>query len=484
MKLLLEFLKRAGVLALLLSAGAGCSDVEAVRFDCAEKDRVGGAAGACVGVPATAECGVDACTEGVSCSNTIDVHDDGELKAAIASATAGTCIALAPGAYGPASLPGGVSLLGKSAADVAVEGVTLNGGEGAVVRGLTIRSGGLKINGATGAQITSVLVDGSGIEGVHIGPASEAAIVASTIRGASRYGVKIADGADVTLEASIVEASQGPGIWAGCTGECAACTAPPKLSVKNSIVRENHVGGIALFTTWADLENIDILRTKAGDTWHADAGGGGLSVMSCSNLVATGLRIHDSASYGVLIEASSANMSSESAPDGDIDIRRNLMGVWVQNVEAPQSVVLARALLDENRAVGVGTSGATRGFVFRRSTVQNTISHAVVAESDGNPIENTMVGDGFVWRDGSSVTMESVHFKKNARVSVLIHGPAEGSIDNVQLSGGDEKKGLFIQNVSNKDAKPTVGGGSPPLSTSKMETFAVPTAPERLETSL
>ncbi|NUQ71998.1 MAG: right-handed parallel beta-helix repeat-containing protein [Polyangiaceae bacterium] len=484
MKLLLKLMKRVGVLTFLVGAGAGCSEVEAARFDCAEGDRVGGAEGVCVGVPATAVCGVDTCTEGILCADIIEVRDDGELNTAIAGATSGACIALAPGTYGPASLPAGVSLVGKSAADVAVLGVTLNGGDGAVVRGLTIQSGGLKINGATGAQINSVLIDGSGVEGVHVAPASEAKIVASTIRGSNRYGVKIGDGADVTIEASIIETSQGPGIWAGCSGACTDCTAPPKLSVTGSIVRENHVGGIALFTTWADLKNVDVLRTKSGDTWHAEAGGGGLSVMSCSNLVARGLRIHDSASYGVLIEASSTNMSSESAPDGDIDIRRNLMGVWVQNVEAPQSVVLTRALLDGNKAVGVGTSGATKGFVFRRSVVQNTVMHAVVAESDGNPIEDTMVGDGFVWRDESSVTIESVNFINNARVSILIDGPAEGSIKNVHLSGGDEKKGPFIQKVSNKDAKPAVDGETPPLSTSKKETFAVPNAPPRIDTNL
>jgi hypothetical protein len=484
MKLEHEFLKRAGVLAVLLGVGAGCSDVEAVRFDCPEADRVGGAEGACVGVGTAAVCGVDRCTEGIACVTTVDAKDDGELKAAIAGASAGTCIALGPGAYGVASLPGGVSLLGKSAADVAVEGVTLNAGEGAFVRGLTIRSGGLNINGATGAQIISVFIEGSAVEGINVAPGSKAKITASTIRTSSRYGIKIADGADVALETSIVEASQGPGIWAGCSSECTACTAPPKLSVMSSIVRDNHVGGIALYTTWADLENVDIRATLPGDKWHAQAGGGGLSVMSCSNLVATSLRVHDSASYGVLVDGSSTNMSSESAPDGDIDIRRNVMGVWVQNVEAPQTVVLTRALLDGNKAVGVGTSGATRGFVFRRSTVQNTVLHAVPAESDGSPIGSSMVGDGFLWRDQSSVTIDAVNFINNARVSILIDGPAEGSIKSVKLDGGDEEKGLLIQSVNNKDKKPTVSDGAPPLSTSKIEAFAVPSAPQRPETSL
>jgi hypothetical protein len=186
----------------------------------------------------------------------------------------------------------------------------------------------------------------------------------------------------------------------------------------------------------------------------------------------------------VLVDGSSTNMSSESAPDGDIDIRRNLMGVWVQNVAAPQSVVLTRARIDGNKAVGVGTSGSTRGFIFRRSTVQNTLLQAVPAESGGSPIGSTMVGDGFVWRDNSSVTIEAIEFSNNARTSILVDGPAEGSISSLQLSGGDEQKGIVIQNVTGKDAKPDVDEGAAPLNTSKYETFAIPTAPQRLDTAL
>jgi hypothetical protein len=483
MKLSQNFLKHAGMVAVLFGASAGCGDAQ-VLSACAEGDMVGGALGVCAGLAEAAVCGVDTCTEGISCVTTIKVRDDAELQAALADASAGTCIALAPGSYGSASLPGGVSLLGKSAADVAIEGVTLGAGKGAVVRGLTVRTGGLRIQGATEAQITSLLVVDSAGEGIEIGPGSSAKIAASTVRGSARYGIKVADGADVALDTSIVEASQGPGIWAACSSECAACAAPPKVAVTSSIVRDNHIGGIALFTTWANLKNVDIRRTAPGDQWHPDTGGGGLSAVSCSNVVATALRVHDSASYGVLIDGSSVNMSSESAPDGDIDIRRNLMGVWVQNVAEPQSVVLTRALIDGNGAVGVGVSGQTGAFIFRRSSIRNTSLQAVPAESAGAQIGSTSVGDGFVWRDGSSVMMDSLTFSNNARASVLINGPAEGSISNVTLSGGDEQKGIAVQNVSNKDAKPTVSEGTPALRTSKGEAFAIPIAPQRLERDL
>jgi hypothetical protein len=82
------------------------------------------------------------------------------------------------------------------------------------------------------------------------------------------------------------------------------------------------------------------------------------------------------------------------------------------------------------------------------------------------------------------VTLDSIAFSNNARASILIDGPAHGSIDNVHLSGGDEKKGIVIQNVANKDAKPTVSDGTPQPSTSKNEAFAIPNAPQRLDPDL
>ena len=160
------------------------------------------------------------------------------------------------------------------------------------------------------------------------------------------------------------------------------------------------------------------------------------------------------------------------------------MGIWVQNVAEPQSVVLTRARIDGNNGVGVGVSGSTRGFIFRRSSVLNTILQDVPAESGGALIGSTSIGDGFVWRDNSTVTMDSIAFSGNERASVLIDGPAEGSIVNVHLSGGDEEKGIVIQNLGKKDVSPTVSDGTPSPSTLKTEAFAVPAAPERLERNL
>src|SRR5579883_1639577 len=94
---------------------AGCGDGVAVSDGCA-------------GVPAGPVCGDATCTQGVTCAKVVSAASDADLQGALASAQAGTCIALQPGTYGDAALPGGVSLLGRSAADVHVDGVTVGPG--------------------------------------------------------------------------------------------------------------------------------------------------------------------------------------------------------------------------------------------------------------------------------------------------------------------------------------------------------------------
>src|SRR5262245_27293778 len=57
-------------------------------------------AGECVGVSSSPVCAENTCTAGVACDNIVTVTNDAELTNAASSATAGTCIAVAPGNYG------------------------------------------------------------------------------------------------------------------------------------------------------------------------------------------------------------------------------------------------------------------------------------------------------------------------------------------------------------------------------------------------
>src|SRR5689334_21825510 len=90
----------------------GCSSSSGPAT-CPETDKV---AGVCAGVPADDVCGNDTCT------SVIDVASDADLQAKAKAAAQGACLALAPGKDKTVTLPGGVSLLGRSAADVTVNG--------------------------------------------------------------------------------------------------------------------------------------------------------------------------------------------------------------------------------------------------------------------------------------------------------------------------------------------------------------------------
>lgn len=473
-----SFLGMGAALAFLLGGCGG--DDPVVATGCPDQDKVGAA---CAGVPSAAVCDEAICAAGVPCSSTIAVDSDAALTSAIAGASATACITLAPGSYGAVPLPGGVSLLGRAAAEVTVAGVKLEAGDGAIVRGLSIGQGGLEIDGATGVRIESVRVSGSAAAGVTAAAGSSATIVTSTIADSARYGINIGDGADIRVESTILEGNQGPGIWAACSGGCGACGAPPVLSVISSIVRDNRIGGIALFGTMATFQGVHILRTlPGGPEWHSYEGGGGLSVASCSSLTATALRVEDSAKFGVLIDNSSAEIGTEATPDVDVVISRNLIGFWVQHASMEQPVSLNAAMVQGNHGVGIGVSGGTRGFVICRSGIHDTgISQLPVLDALGDPSGQGEVGDGLAWlnvsKDGSgpsTVTMQGLEFSGNARASILIDGATQGgSIKNVTLGSGEMAP--VLQNASPGGDQPTVENA--PTLTPQQGTTLKPSAP-------
>lgn len=482
-----------GLGAVLVSLLGGCSDEDPTAVTgCPEEDKVGDV---CAGVPAAPVCDSDTCTAGVSCATTVPVDGDAALASAIAGASAAACITLAPGSYGAVTLPGGVSLLGRAAADVTVAGVKLAAGQGATIRGLSIGQGGLEIDGATGVRIESVRVSGSAIAGVTAAAGSSGTIVTSTIAGSARHGITLADGADIHVESTIVEGSQGPGIWAACSGDCDACSAPPQLSVQSSIVRDNHIGGIALFGTTATFNGVYILRTKpGGPVWHHYEGGGGLSVASCSTLTATALRVQDSAKFGVFIDNSGADIGTEAMPGFDVDISRNVVGFWVQHTLRPVS--LNAAMVEGNVGVSIGVGpgvgdpdaapGERVGIVICRSAIQNTaMAQLPVLDAFGDPSGQGEVGDGLTWlnvsKDGfgpSTVTMQGVEFSGNARVSMLIDGATQGgSIKNVTLGSGE--KPPVLQNSPPGGDQPAVENAPPltPQQGTALKPSAAPAVP-------
>ncbi|WP_437670773.1 right-handed parallel beta-helix repeat-containing protein [Sorangium sp. So ce131] len=460
---------RVMVLAGALGALAGCgADEPQAKEGCPTENEI---RGACAGVPQAAVCDDDTCPGDVDCAEVVPVGSDAELQAAAAAAMPGACIALAPGAYGAAVLPGGVSLLGRSAEDVTVTEVALDAGEGAVVRGLTTSM--IQVRGATGAKIESVRVRGSADTGVIVEPQSSVAVVTSTIEGSAVYGVFAVDPLAVSLDRVVIAGSAGPGLWVESSSECADPAAQPALDVKRSIVRDSHIVGVALFGAKAVIAGLDILATDPGLEFQTGRYGGGLSIASCSDVEAKGLRVHASRSYGVLVDGSKATIGG-TGPDEEVEIHRNLIGLSIQNVT--ESFLLENAQLDQNEGFGIGVSGESRGVVICRSGVTRTkLKPLPTLDASAGAAD---VGHGLVWTERSEAAITDVTFSGSALASVLIDGEARGRLHRVTLSGGDEALGIVQQNFRTGGEQPAVAEGTPALRLAETALYPVPAPPD------
>ncbi len=455
-----------------LGALAGCGSSAPVSV-CPPENEI---RGVCVGVPQTAVCEVDSCTVGVPCMAGItEVSDNASLTTAAAQAMPGACIALAPGTYADVELPAGVSLLGKSAAAVTVGQVTVGAGQGAVVRGLTASA--IRVNGATGAKIESVRVLDSTDTGVLVAAQSSVALLTSTIEGSALYGVYAVDSLDLSLDRIIITGSGAPGLWVASTEDCPAAAAQPMLEVTSTIVRDNHIAGVALFGAKAMIRGVDILATApGGEMLQTGKFGGGLTIASCADIDAKGLRVHDSTSYGVLVEASTGTIGGDG-PDEEVEIHRNVIGLSVQKVNGP--FMLHTAQLDQNKGVGISLSGDSHGIVFCRSGVSRT-EKKFLPTLDADVKE---VGHGLLWAEKSDATVMEMTLSDNALASVLIDGAASGVLKDVTLSGSDVNLGIVQQSYTG-GAQPMFTGTTPPPQVIAGQMFPVAARPAVLPKSL
>lgn len=453
---------------------AGCSgdggDGLKAPASCPDGDEI---AGACAGVPLDAICNEDACASGVACSSVQSASDDASLTAAAAGAQPGSCITVAPGAYGEVVLPGGVSLLGKGAASVTLKRVVLGaGGSGAVLRGVTVAGGGVEVLGTSAEVISSSVKDSAGV-GITVAGGASLTVKSSSITGSATHGLSAFDAASLSVEASIISGSMGPGLWAQCASGC-DCAAPPSISVKKSILRDNKIVGVSAVGVAASLEGVDVRDNSEAANFK---GSGGISASGCSTLSASGVRVLDNSSFGILVDNSSATIGGPDSGQA-IEVSRNFMGVWVQNVTEQEPVKLEGLTLQDNQAVGLGTSGESRGIICWNSAISGT-KLAVVPVLANGAAASQEVGDGLAWLGGSQMQLDHLTLSGNARTSVLINGNAApgSSIDNITLSGGDEAKGIIQQNTTAAGEPVAAGDKAPAITQAATEQFSVPVGP-------
>lgn len=476
--------------------GAACATVAGCGGDelptpatCPEENQI---RGVCVGVPKGVVYGGESC---------LKVANDEQLTSAALGASPGTCIVLGQGRYRAVTVPGGVSLIGSSADAVTIDGIALEPGAGAVVRGLTVGQGGVSVKGATGVRIDSVRIVGARDyprDGVEILEGSSVDIVNSEIVGSGRVGV-FAMGSNVSLERSVVSGAQRGGIVVERQDPCAAdctCTDRPELTVTLSAIRKNHIVGVSLHGAKASLQDVDVIETKEGDRIQKGAYGGGISAAECSTVSrASRVKVLDSRFYGILVDRSMAWLGNEEDEDDFIEVGGNTLGLWIQNTkipaqgspdechhhetEQPCSVVLHNGKLDRNAAVGIGVAGASKGIILCKSSITNTTKRYldIIAGSGANK----ELGDGVEWLGGSEVFIDGLALGGNARNSLLIDGPATGKIEGLRfMSAADERP--LQQRFTEGDAQPAAIGVE--LRITDESKFAIPTSPSVAPRSL
>jgi hypothetical protein len=362
--------------------------------------------------------------------------------------------------------------------------------------GLTVGSGGVRVDQAVHARIDSVRVSGSAGVGVEIAPGSSVSIVSSEVRDSSSHGIAAIDAANgtrVDLDRTLIVGSGESGIWMQCDAgcDCGASiplpegdTAPSaaSLTATATLVQRNRIVGVSLEGVGATLDNVEIVDTRLGDIVSYGQYGGGLNISGCSRVAATRLGLRRNASFGVLVDDSSASLGGEE-PEAGVEIVQNVMGLWMKDISrsSAQAVVLDNGLIQDNRGVGLGISGNSRGFVICRSTVTGTATEPVpVGVGDRKE-----VGDGVNWLDGSVGMLEDVELSNNARASLLIDGSVphiDGSlrqgIVNLRLTGGDELKGILQQGCKLEDGCQSPQTGSTPITSERSKVFEVALPPD------
>lgn len=425
-------------------------------------------AGSCIGVPPGPACEQDFCADGVACSTTVEVRSTQDLAAAASAATAGSCILLAPGGYPAVTLPGGVSLLGAGADRVTVDAVTVSTGSGTVLRGFQAQ-GIVRLEGATGSEIIAVRITG-GREGIQALDGTSVTVADSEILQVADNAVHAVDAARVTLQRVLIDGNGGPGVWAECDAGC-NCAAGAELALERVLLRNNQHVGVGLVGVDASFDTVDIVDTMPRGLTSS---GGGLAAMACSDIThATALRIERAALFGMVIDNSSADLGAPGEEQGIIIIdSKSHGGLWIQNTEDGQDVAVTNAMIARSAGVGIGlgVDGSAKGIIIIDSRVDDTSlaqlpTLAWGAQGQKVPGPLAGVGDGLIWGNDTTATIQGLVIANSARQSMLIDGAAgPGSwVEEVNLEGADAQSGILQQHVEPGTGLPDMGSNVPAI---------------------
>ena len=354
----------------------------------------------CVGAPEASVCAGDACTADVTCASVIKVTTSAQLESALATATAGACLALAAGNYGNADVPAGVSLLGTGANAVTLASVRINGGKGSTIRGLTVKGGGVFAKDAQSLAIDRVKI----------------------VSGAT-FGLYLLD-SDGAVSASTISGNSGNGIIAICKS---ACDARPKVSFSGVLAKDNETAGLLVRGVTVEFNGMLIRHTKAKAFFF----GRGIDAAAGATLSGKALQVDDSEDIGIFLEGGSITLD-------DLHVSRNVRGIHLRKVTGGR---LSTFELRDNKAVGLGVDAASVGIVVEGGIIAGTKSVSTPSDIGGEQ----SIGDGVNWLHGSAVKISaSVRIENSGRRAVIADLEARGEFSG-SLAGGDEMNGIVVE---------------------------------------
>jgi hypothetical protein len=450
--------------------------------------------GTCIGITLNSICQSRFCVADNTCNRTYYVdsgsnengdgtrdHPFSSLTGAIQISQSGDCLALAAGKYPSSTLPAGVSVLGKGASDVILESMDsatpaleIKGGQGAVLRGITLtgKGWGLALNSVERIFVEQVHVDTAGEVGIFIEKATDIRIknifiekTRANDQKAYGIGLAIVNSARVDLALSQLSQNAAEGILASESA----------LVLSSSVISENKSYGVAITCSQSTackdglsstmdraevVKNVGIgvflnggrlvgKQNAIKGTILKDGMSRGLNVQGGGSLDFEESAISEGEGLGIAVLGSASTISKSTIS------KNNGFGIWLQDISSNQAAKLSETDVLESKGVGIAVAGSTRASIHC-GKIANT--RKAIRPVEGKTEE---YADG-IWVFGGSVaTIDCIQVEQISRIGLLVDeaeatvsdAVIDGATAAIALQGAGAKEKSSITNVKNLEGK-------------------------------
>lgn len=423
-------------------------------------------------------------------------HPYATVSQALAKASDGAAILLAPGVYAEdVEIKQGIALVGSSApADASQAAATI---EPKSARGFHVHTAknvllrGIRIAKARGAglwvEAAEATVEGSIVEGTAL-PLADEKLMRNSVDAGS--GIVTTDQGLIIIQHSMVSSAVGVGVSVLQSraiiiqneivknGSATATTTPGQsgefgggiridLGDGESRIENNHVDsnvsvGIGVFSSRAiiiqnTVENTSVDREQRGDgivvggtvDIPADVTLGDVDAMAPRNVITKNARagiLCGGGARGIIIQNNDITQNAQGADFG--------AGIWMQGGAGggPGNTIQGNKI-SANRFLGLGMVGDTHAIIIQK----NLIEWTEAAMTNSFDLKNTkvLVGDGLFFAAGASASVLDNDVKGNGRFGLMMDEAGASGTTSIESNrfSDHEQYAIIIQNQPN--APPT-----------------------------